>query len=202
MEETTDTTKRNFDRSDLIAVLALFLSIGAFVVSLYEARMMKLQQEIMFEEQQMMSAQQQAAVWPYLTPQISYQFTDQSTTITYQFINKGVGPAKIQSATIAFKDTARQDYSGLLNKVLHSLPQGALTTLDSTSTTDFQLNMRMPSGVLSPGEQVKWIEVSLPRFEGDRDFWLTNTFQYELGYCSIYEDCWMLRSGEKEPVQL
>ena len=61
-------TKR-FDRSDLMSIIAVLISLGALGVSLFEANIMRDQQQIMQE-------QKRASVWPYLdaASQFSYDF--------------------------------------------------------------------------------------------------------------------------------
>ena len=61
--------RKNFDRSDLIAVAALLMSMLALFVSIYEARILKAQHKIML-------SQERNAVWPYVDGHLTYQYTD------------------------------------------------------------------------------------------------------------------------------
>ena len=77
------------DRSDIIAVFALLISFLTFGIGVYETR-------IMSKEQKMMQSQQEASVWPYL--EIKRDFSQGlENRITISVINKGVGPAILNS---------------------------------------------------------------------------------------------------------
>ena len=58
---------KNLDRSDIIALIAVVMSLAAVFVSIYEARLLKDQQKLMHE-------QQKAAVWPYVKKSINYSY--------------------------------------------------------------------------------------------------------------------------------
>ena len=100
-------TKR-FDRSDLMSLLAVLISLGAFWVSIYEANIMRDQQEIMQE-------QTKAYVWPYIqaNSKFSYDFKDDNWNVdlSYSILNKGVGPARIKETELKIGGQVVETYS-------------------------------------------------------------------------------------------
>lgn len=61
--------KNRLDRSDKISIFAIVLSFMAVSVSLYEANILRDQQEIMQD-------QQKASVWPYVQAQLFFEYSD------------------------------------------------------------------------------------------------------------------------------
>ena len=78
-----------FDRSDLLSILAVIVSLSALGVSVYEAGILR-------EQSALMQEQQKAAVWPYMDTNANHLYSKE-TMIEFSFTNKGVGPAKIKS---------------------------------------------------------------------------------------------------------
>ncbi|MEN0047675.1 MAG: hypothetical protein AAF806_11505 [Bacteroidota bacterium] len=190
------TESKRKDRKNMntwLSILAVLVSFGAFGVSIYEAGIMREQQEIMYQEQQLMLEQQKASVWPYLESDISYAYQPDGSSIIYKLKNKGVGPAKIKESNLSLKDSIVADYNQILEVITGLLPE------DLGGKVNF--SFRPPSGVLSPEEETVWLNITLPRFEGDMGILGNFLFQFEICYCSIYDDCWTLLSKSEEPVE-
>lgn len=71
--------KKTFNADRIVAFTAILISVCALVVSFYEVRIMRTQQE--------------ASVWPFVL--IGQNYNSEGFAITA--MNKGIGPAKIES---------------------------------------------------------------------------------------------------------
>jgi len=89
-----------------MAILAVIISIGAFAVSVYEARIMKDQQAIM-------QSQQKASVWPFLEADVKFDFDSSRSTAILDIKNNGVGPARIKSFFVTIDGKRVEDPSSL-----------------------------------------------------------------------------------------
>ncbi|MEM8524399.1 MAG: hypothetical protein AAGG68_07135 [Bacteroidota bacterium] len=176
-----------------LSLLAVLVSFGAFGVSIYEASIMREQQKIMYQEQQLMLEQQRASVWPYLESNIDYMVNEEESKITYSFKNKGVGPAKINQLQLSLKDSIVADYSQILEIITSVLPANVGGNMNFV--------YRPPNGILSPEEELTWFSVQIPRFKGDQGVLWNFLLEFELCYCSIYKDCWTLKSKDDEPEE-
>lgn len=173
-----------FDRSDFISLLAVLISLGALGVSLYEARILR-------EQQQLMQEQQAASVWPYLEHEIVYTYDTEKAGVQFAIANKGVGPARIDTAVIRLQGQTIEDYSALSNILRDFFPPD----------TPFTLSYASPSGVLSADETYRILQVSSPRFPGDAEYYRKIQLDFQLCYCSIYSDCWTLTNETGEPAK-
>ncbi len=170
------------DRSDIMALSALLISAVALIVSIYEANIMKEQQEIMI-------SQQKASVWPYVDGNITYNYGEQFK-ITYSLVNKGVGPAIIKDGVFTIKDTAFQDYEGsILSALQPFVPKSVLEQMNTSISL-------VSDKVLSPEEEFQILFLQGPRFENDYEVLKEIDFEYKACFCSIYDECWQLEEDE------
>ena len=165
--------RKNFDRSDLIAVAALLMSMLALFVSIYEARILKAQHKIMV-------SQERNAVWPYVDGHLSYQYTDK-ILIEYQLENKGIGPSRIDRTQLSVNGQVVESY-GQLSKQLK-------TYFPDSVEVDLAL-VDMTNQILSPEEQVQVLGIQISRFKNDIDRVRDIKVNAEVCYCSIYGECW------------
>ena len=168
------------DRSDILALAAILISGIALGVSVYEANIMKDQQQIMFD-------QQQAAVWPYVDGKISYDLGDKFT-ITYSLINKGVGPAIIRDGQFMVNDSTLSAFQGnIYNAIRPHFPP----------KVDLRISLSLVSNkVLSPEEEYSILKLESNRFEGDFEIISQLEFEYDACFCSIYDECWNLKEDD------
>lgn len=165
--------RKNFDRSDLIAVAALLMSMLALFVSIYEARILKAQHKIMV-------SQERTAVWPYVDGNLIYQYAD-SILIVYQLENKGIGPSRIDKMNLQINGQNIEDYGRLRELLRAYFPDSIAVELSL---------INMSNQILSPGEQVQTLAIQLSRFAGDIEQVRDLTIDYQVCYCSIYDECW------------
>lgn len=167
--------KKTFDRSDIISLTALLMSMVAVFVSIYEARILK-------EQQLIMQTQEKTSVWPYLDGALSYEYSDK-IRIRFDFENKGIGPAKIRKMTLLFQEEPIKDYVDLMNKLDTFFPKEA----------DMGVSYKLVEGdVISPGEQFTNLQIESNRFPGDLSKLRELDLHFDVCYCSVYDDCWSI----------
>jgi len=181
-----------------IAILALVLSFGAFAISIYEANIMRNQQEIMYEEQKLMASQQKGAVWPYLVPSGFVNINDSTIVYGQTIKNKGVGPAKMENVAVSVNGFTPLEYLPLLDSLNSYF--GFLENIQGGDAL-IHVTFKEFSGVLSPEEEIKWLEINIPRSKGNIQKIANLDIQYDFCYCSIYDDCWRVKKGEDEPLE-
>lgn len=168
--------KPRFDRSDLLSILAVIVSLSALGVSVYETSILSKQSELMRE-------QQKASVWPYLEMNGDYYFGEK-TKVNFSFENKGVGPAKIESFEILINGEKLSGYDEINSYIKKLIPNADQTNV----------SLRTINGVLAANESVQVFDLesdgSKEVYQIIRDL----NFQYKICYCSIYDDCWFLDS--------
>lgn len=77
------------DRSDIISIMALLMSLGAIFVSIKQTSILK-------EQQKIMASQQEGSVWPNIKVNCSMTI-DSFSLLKLEMTNKGVGPAIIKT---------------------------------------------------------------------------------------------------------
>ncbi len=167
-------SKRKFNADRIVAFTAILISVCALVVSFYEVRIMRTQQE--------------ASVWPYVL--LGQNYNSEGFSITA--MNKGIGPAKIESLIL------RVD-----GEPLDTLNQLFVETIGPEHK--FNYNNYSVHGinqtVLEPGYDKHLIR--LP--------WMPDTYKFvdqlermeiEVIYSSILGECWKMTFEESpEPCE-
>lgn len=74
------------DRSDIISLMALLMSMGAVFVAIKQTSILR-------EQQKIMASQQEGSVWPHLDVNASVNKDSVSATFTMKVHNNGIGPA-------------------------------------------------------------------------------------------------------------
>ncbi len=153
------------------AIMATIVSICALAVSSYQAYIQHQQQE--------------ASVWPFLQVDISQTDSDLKNEheFYYTLINKGVGPAIIDSCTVILNDTMYQGMSDLISQKLKRKKfKGTFGYVDI-----------YPSRIIAQGEQL-----NLAGAQGNdiKDSMINliqdASFRMMIRYHSIYQRQWQL----------
>ena len=173
-----------FDRSDLMALLAVLISLGAFGVSVYETRILK-------EQAVLMQDQQKVSVWPYVEEGANFSYTINGIEMSYAIVNKGVGPARISHSSILINGDPIKNYQDVIEAYKKFLPP----------ETEFSISFGDLSGVLSPNEELIFLEIAGPRFPDDIQKLNEAKLTFEVCYCSIYDDCWTITEVKEEPSE-
>ncbi len=170
-----------FSRAEVTSFIALVVSLGALCVSIYEANIMR-------EQQMIMQSQQKTSVYPHLIQDLRYSFGSNGEFI-YEIENKGIGPAKIKNATLTLNEKPINSYVEIKNELDKIFPKEA----------DYGLSFSNPdSYFLSPKEKIIAIKITYKNFENSIDLIRNLNFEYDIRYCSIFDDCWEINSDKKE----
>lgn len=156
------------------AITAIIVSACALGVSFYEVRIMR--------------SHQKSTVWPYI--QLGQQYSGEGFAL--EAINKGVGPAMVQS----LKVWVDRKPVNSLNQVLDSLVgEGHGIDWNNYSINNVNGNV-LESGYHKPMVKFKWNEKT--RELQSR----LSRIDIEMIYKSIYDDCWKVTFGSNpEPCE-
>lgn len=165
----------------IVALSALLLSLCGLFVAIYEASLMR--------------QSERASVWPYV--QVAPSRNAERVAIWVQ--NTGVGPARVQRASLLYRGEVVPNWSELLNALTasgaidsyRSLISGRVLPAESEQETIFMLP--------------RSAEPALERLTGD--IWsaiVDGQLDVSLCYCSVYDECWItsLQDGirpERDP---
>ena len=189
MEEISRSNKP-IDRSDIIALFALILSLGAFIVSIYEASILK-------KEQGIMLTQQKASVWPYLETDWSYSYGMEKVEIECTITNKGVGPARVNKMDLYVGDEYIESYEALVeNSFIESIMEDTISSGSVSITYGLTSN-----SVMAANEIREVFNLEFDRFEGDMEHFRKLKFRIETCYCSIFDDCWTLTERQITEIE-
>jgi hypothetical protein len=172
-----------------IALCALIVSVTSLALGIHHGRTMARMADA--------NARLVAAnSWPFL------QFFASNTTpqgeriITWNVVNAGVGPAKIESVEVSWRGVAVRSVNEIL-RVCCGLPAGEQvirgtlhgTVLRAGDTRAFLVMRRTPEN-----ESV-WERLEQSTF--------SENMTMRVCYCSVFEECWLsdLQSLHPEPVQ-
>lgn len=157
----------------LLSIFAIIVSVSALVVSIRETAIMKEQSELMIN-------QQRTSVWPYVTVDQNFSYGDRGAYTMYM-TNKGIGPAIVKISGIQINKQEAPEYLNMISILSEILPPN----------TDWGLSTSLANErILRSDEQVNLISLEFERFENDYDIVGKILFEYDICYCSIYEECW------------
>lgn len=181
--DTPEKQKVRLDPSILIALFAVLISTVSAFISLKESNIMRKQQEILAE-------QQEASIWPYLDCTTSMTYVDDGMTSKYSFkvLNKGIGPAIIDSVTYRLNGKSINGWS-LASELSELYPEAVISAL-SNQTLDYK--------VLAPNDEQNVITIKIVT---EKDAEITSSqimnsfdFHLEFCYCSVYGKCWKVKN--------
>ena len=151
---------------------AIIIAIASLAITLYEAKATR--------EHDRMS------VWPRLTQESSDSAGRYERTIT----NVGLGPALVRSFEVRLDGTAESSWSPVANALLAgNKPDGVFFSAVG------------PGTVLLPGHTIHVLTLIAGSASGAamaQDHRVTS----RLCYCSLYDDCWSVTTGQAEPAKL
>ena len=178
---------KKYNVSVLIALIAVLISSASTFISLEETKILREQQEIMI-------SQKEASVWPYMENSYTLNIiNDSSYEIEFSSINKGVGPAIINSVQYEFKGVQFNNWE--FSKVLKELyPNLIIKNKGNTELNNI---------VLTVGEKVVTFRILINNtnyYESSAFNILINQIAQDLHlkycYCSVYGNCWKVDGEE------
>lgn len=143
-----------------VAFAAIFVSTATLFVYIYQARIMQ--------------TQQQVAVWPYVEWLPSWG----DHGLYLEVSNKGIGPALVKKVTIRLDGKELQNLSEMFNILTDS-------TFQEYGYSTIQ------GRVIAAGEQMRVFEIGDKAIaDRIRAELMKRNFEYEICYCSVFNDCW------------
>ncbi len=164
-----------FSITQIVSFLAMIVSISALIVSIRETNIMR-------EQSQLMHTQQKTNVWPYVTGRQSFSLGEKGS-VKFKMINKGIGPAIVKKTNFSIGEQPVDTYLDIFNEVKKILPDGVEFGL-STGTFGEQ--------ILRSNEELEAITITFDRFEDDYNIMTKIVINFDICYCSIYDDCWAI----------
>lgn len=173
-----------FDRSDVMALIALLISIGAFGVSVLEANIMR-------DQQRIMQIQQKASVYPYLSKNIKIG-SEGGADLSLSIINKGVGPGKIKSVKFRFDDQILETSEEVKKEIMRKL-DGKISSIAISELASY---------FISPGEEKNIVTIKLKEGTSLLELLTSISIDADIEYCSIYEECWLTNDEGSDPLKM
>ncbi len=164
----------NTTNANMLSYIAIGLSVLALFVSVLEVSY--LHDEV------------RSQAWPYL--QLNMRYSEEGFELNV--INKGVGPAKVRSVKMFLDDNEVTD-----------IDQAILDTVGPENAFSYELYFsRNPApGVMSADEKAVFFKVPWqPNTRLLTQSW-ANRIDLTACYCSVYDQCWVSRMGQGDPVK-
>jgi hypothetical protein len=164
-----------------LAVSAVAISLTSLFLALQHGRVM----ERMVE----------ANTWPYVIVGVSTSREDGTPHVTLWMVNKGVGPAKIESVEVFYEARAMGDAQGLLKAILVPPDPNRHFVL---------LRSDVISTVLSARETVNLVDLDVKNYSEDEYSRVGAAFtklEFRACYCSVFDECSVLdtRKAARRP---
>lgn len=166
----------NFEK--VLSLCAIFIALGATIVTYYQTELLKKHQEI--------------SVWPHL---LLYQngqarLDDQPMPFNLHLQNQGMGPALIKKISYFYQDIEVESFLDALKR-LHQDAYGTKSSWVYSDKDTFQ--------VILPGKEILLLGTTSKNVVDDqllKGFW--TSARIEVCYCSLYEQCWLLQVNKDE----
>jgi hypothetical protein len=161
----------------VVAFSALFVSVVSLGVAILHGRTM----EHMAEANARLV---DANSWPFLSYGAEIATVDGVPTINMHVSNAGIGPAKIESAELIWKDVAYRTNQDFLKACCNRAPKSG----------DLAANLPLENQVLRAGEDIEFLG-----FKQNTDPVVFNALQRTMlnrdlhlyaCYCDIFDECW------------
>ncbi len=159
---------RRLSMSDIGSATALLVSVFALALGAYQTRLMQ--------------AQARAGVWPYLSIGYSYSSNTDKDAFIWTVNNNGVGPAKVQSATLTLDGKPMRDWTQVLDALGTDGPPPSMST-SSIGGEVIPPNTNRETTVVP----IRVNERSVGKLFKDA----AHRFGMDICYCSVYDDCWV-----------
>lgn len=145
-------------------VVAMVIGVAALVVSVFQARLLLRQADVMEE-------QQHTSVWPRLT--VSRSFSDEAFSLGVS--NEGIGPAQIRHVAVEVDGRPQRSWRTFLQATTGHDPGYTQSTVGNR--------------IVGVGDVVQAVRVEGPLA---RPAGLSKPYDVTVCYCSVYERCWQI----------
>lgn len=133
-----------------------------------------------------------ASVWPSLIYATSNVDPDGTPQVSFDLLNRGVGPARVRWAELRYQGTAVRDSRELLAACC------GVPADDALHVTTSGIQRR----VIAAGEWIRLLRVPQPEVASGVYDALSRerrNVDLRLCYCSVLDDCWLLDSKRDDP---
>jgi hypothetical protein len=154
-----------------LGVSAVFISLMSLLLAIQHGNAMEKMVEV--------------TSWPYVMAEYSNANADGSPRFAMWVINKGVGPAKIESIEIFYDGVAQPGAKQLVR---------AMLKIDDPNRKIGHISSGVVASVLSAREQVNLFDI-LPGQLSPEEYLALHRESVKLEarvcYCSVFDECWM-----------
>ena len=154
-----------------LGVSAVFISLMSLFLAIQHGRVME--------------KMVQATTWPYVMVRFSTSNPDGSPHVRLLVANKGVGPAKVESLEVFYRDTAQPGGEALLQAILKPADQHHLPFLQSD----------VVNSVMAANDVVDIVDIDAARFAPEETQALRaamSELSFRVCYCSVFDECSVL----------
>ena len=177
--------KINTDR--IIGLSAMLISLVTLVIFIYQTNLMRVQSRL--------------SVTPRLVFQTSQSQQDSILYYSMEIVNKGLGPAIVESINILHEDEAHElDFEAFLEKVYPDIGQygelvQSMTMGKGSTLLPSESNVLFSFGIDLPRAEALMQYLGVTEDE--------SPFHLEVVYSSIYREKWRIRDSDQgHPVKL
>lgn len=166
--------KRRINTESLLGISAVFLSLVALVVSVFQTQIAR--------------EQQYASVWPRLQT----NYAKNKDEFTFSIVNNGVGPAIIESIRIQYRGKHYKDFRQLVDEQIQQIIQTNRTETDITIESIY--GSVTPGDVIKSDGEIRLGRISKNEFLAQVMLQLIQSPSYRIGviYSDVYGSCWQL----------
>lgn len=161
-------------------LLDVVLGVSAIVISLVSLF-------LAIQHGRVMERMVEASTWPYVIVDVSTYNMDGTPHVRLQILNKGVGPARIDSLEVFYNGEAQSTSRSLLNAILRA---------SDANRRPFILTSDVTNMVLSAREEIDFVDLNAKNYEVDEYSRIAEAVEKELEfrvcYCSVFEQCSVL----------
>jgi hypothetical protein len=138
----------------------------------------------------------QSNSWPFIQIGTSDVEPDSTPHIRFFIVNKGVGPARIESLEVTYNGTPMNSPRGLLDAILGRTTVPAHPHLIVSS---------IAHNVLAAKENVSFFDVKAEDLSAE-DYAAMDRGLQKIGflacYCSVFDECWIADSSKTQPSKV
>lgn len=180
-ESQTNQTARRLRFSEIGSFAALAFSLLALVTAIYQTRLMQSQTELM-------QVQSRASVWPYISIGFSYFDGGDNPGFTWHVDNNGVGPALIKSVTLTLDGRPIRNWDEVFPILFgHGEARASEVSINGTVLPP-STNRETTVAAIHIGDLT----------QARRFYEAHDRFKMSICYCSVYNECWVAKSLEKD----
>lgn len=174
--------KRRINPELLLSISATFLSLAALVVSIFQTKIAR--------------EQQQASVWPHLQT----NYTKINDEFAFSVVNNGVGPAIIKSVRIEYKGKRYKDFRQLVDEQIQQLIRKNRTETDITVKSMYG-SVALGDVIKNDGElRFGRVSNNEPLAQALLEIIQSPLYRIIVVYSDVYGNCWQLDRDAVTPL--